>query len=193
MLNFDEKNWVLAHRCKPEQLGSIRHLGLTIVEMMVALAVAAVLMGIGIPAFNDFVAQRTMTTQANDFVLALQYARSEAGRRGVPVHVRARSSEAGNEWGGGWCVMVGVDTCDATSPAEGTEVLRRFPSVDPNEFSSEGALGSLVTFNSRGFVVQEQDGEFLLCNNPDVERDPGRQVSLSRVGRVNVSRVECYP
>src|SRR5262245_16509306 len=83
--------------------------GITIIEIMVTLAIAAVLIGLAVPAFNGFVAQRTLTAQVNDFLVSVQYARSEAGRRGATVSVQAvNAGGAANEWGPGWCVVVGT-------------------------------------------------------------------------------------
>ena len=66
--------------------------GLTIVELMVTLAVAAILIGLAVPAFNSFIIQRGLTAETNDFMVAVQYARSEAGRRGSSVSVQAQNA-----------------------------------------------------------------------------------------------------
>ena len=165
--------------------------GLTIVEMMVALAVAAILLGVGVPAFNGLVAQRTLTTQANDFLIAVQYARSEASRRGELISVRAQAAASGNEWGGGWCVVIGTDNaCNATNDT----VLRRFPAIGPNTLAGDGGLDGepILTFNSRGVLTPALEGQLHLCN-PNANRDPGRELRLSRVGRVSITEFECHP
>src|SRR4051812_20867359 len=97
--------------------------GITIIEIMVTLAIASVLIGLAVPAFNGFVAQRALTAEVNDFLVTIQYARSEAGRRGTTVSVQAVDpSAAANEWGPGWCVVVGNP---GACPNDGTE-LRDF-------------------------------------------------------------------
>src|SRR5262245_54118381 len=61
-----------------DRLDASRNRGFTIVEIMVTLAVAAVLLGLALPAYNGFMAQRRLTSEVNDFLVAVQYARSEA-------------------------------------------------------------------------------------------------------------------
>jgi len=163
-----------------------RQRGFTIVEAMVALAIAAVLMGLALPAFNGFIAQRNLTTQVNDFMVAVQFARSEAGNRGTTVSVQALdAADNANEWGPGWCVVVGVPgDCDAA--------LRSFAALGDSTLDATGALDGLATlsFNARGLLVGAGAGTLELCN-PETER--GRRVSISFVGRVSSEEMDCIP
>ncbi len=168
-----------------------RQQGITLIEVLVALAVAAVLIGIGLPAFNGFVAQRTLTTQVNDFIIAVQYARSEASRRGEVVSVRPTAPVADNEWGGGWCVVVGQLACDHAD----AEVLRVFPALGSNEMAGVGTLSDVaisLRFTSRGYlhsgVVLDASSQIELCN-PDQDR--GRAIVLTRAGRATAQEFTC--
>ena len=104
-----------------------RQSGLTIVEIMITLAIAAVLLGIALPAFDGFIEQRRLTTQVNAFLLSVQYSRSEATRQGNNVSMIALdASDDTDEWGPGWCVVVG-NPAPANCPAPGAVTsLRRF-------------------------------------------------------------------
>jgi len=59
-----------------------RQRGFTLLELLVALLVFAILVTAATPAFNEFVRRQQMATTANDLVQALWVARSEAIRRG---------------------------------------------------------------------------------------------------------------
>ena len=50
--------------------------GFTLIELMITLAVAAIVLTVGIPSFQDFVYNNRLTTQANRFVTDMALARS---------------------------------------------------------------------------------------------------------------------
>ena len=156
--------------------------GLTVIELMVTLAVAAVLIGLAVPAFNGLVAQRTLTAQVNDFLVSVQYARSEAGRRGATVSVQAvNAGAAANEWGPGWCVVLGTP---GACPNDGT-ALRVYSSLGANTLDATGALDGVGTlaFNSRGLLLAPAAAGVLNLCNP--QEDVGRAISVSLIGRVS--------
>lgn len=163
--------------------------GFTVVELMVALSVAAVLLGLAIPAFTDFVRQRTMATRGNDVLMAVTYARSEAARQGRVVSVQAvDASDGDNEWGAGYCVVVGTPgNCNGT-------VLRRFPAIDDATLDGVGGFDNEATlpFNGRGMLTLGAAGGFELCSN-DEAIDPGRAIDISLIGRPDINDLECNP
>ena len=59
--------------------------GFTLIEMMLAISVLAVLLAVGVPNFRDFVRNSRMTSAANDVLSDFNLARSEAVKRRVPV------------------------------------------------------------------------------------------------------------
>ncbi|NJN52669.1 MAG: prepilin-type N-terminal cleavage/methylation domain-containing protein, partial [Gammaproteobacteria bacterium] len=152
--------------------------GLTIVEIMVSLAIASVLIGLALPAWSGFVAQRTLTTQLNDFVLAVQFARSEAGRQGGIVSVQAEdATDNADEWGAGWCVVL-------NTPGNCNNPIRRFGPLGDNTLNGMNALDGVgtLTFNSRGLLIGAGAGTVDLC---DPGEDDGRQITVSAIGRVS--------
>lgn len=162
---------------------SQRQRGITLVEIMVALAIAGVLLGLALPAWSGFIAQRTLTTQLNDFVLAVQYARSEAGRQGANVTLQAMDASTNtNEWGPGWCVVLVPGNCN--------NALRTFGPLGNTTFDATGALHAVaaITFNSRGLLNGAAGGNIDLC---DPDEDAGRRVTLSAIGRVSSETLVC--
>lgn len=171
---------------------TLRQFGLTVIEMMVTLAIAGVLLGLALPAFNGFMLQSNMESSANDFNLAVIYARSEAIRRGTPVSVRAAASAgAGDEWGGGFCVVVGA-------PANCSTSLRDFDEAGGNRVMNMAApldTAVLLTFDSRGLLANLTPGQsavLSLCST-DTNEDPGRAINLNAMGRVSVEELTCHP
>ena len=68
--------------------------GFTLVELMVTIAVAAILVAVALPSFQRMTANNTITNTYYDLITAVRNARSEAVSRGAPVRVKA----AGASW-----------------------------------------------------------------------------------------------
>jgi type IV fimbrial biogenesis protein FimT len=75
--------------------------GFTLVELLVVMALIAILATIGVPAYQNIVTSNRITTEINGLVTHLQYARAEAVKRGQNVTV---TSNNGNNWESGWVV-----------------------------------------------------------------------------------------
>jgi type IV fimbrial biogenesis protein FimT len=66
-----------------------KHAGFTLLEIMIVIALLAVLVGIGAPSFGDFIRNSRITGKANDLLGGLNLARTEAIKRHAPVTVCA--------------------------------------------------------------------------------------------------------
>ena len=155
---------------------------------MVALAIGGILLGIALPAFNGFMTQSRMTSEINDFVLAVNYARSEAIKLGGIVSLRRMdTSSDDDEWGGGYCVSVG-------NPANCDNALRIFNGVVDSTFDTTDDLDGEValSFNGRGLLTLDGNGSVELCS-VDENTDPGRIADINNIGRVTVRELICNP
>jgi len=85
--------------------------GLTLVELMVTLAVALVLVLVGVPQFRSMLAGNRAAVDANKIVVAMQLARSEAVKRNLPVSVCGKNSGGNDCSSGDWAqgIVVFVD------------------------------------------------------------------------------------
>ena len=72
----------------------MRTRGFTLIELMVALAVAGVLMGLAVPSFFESTARARLQGAINELAIDLQYARSEAVRERAPVTLTVAASGA---------------------------------------------------------------------------------------------------
>lgn len=148
------------------------------------MAVAAVLLGMALPAFNTFIEQRSMTARVNDFVSAVNLARSEAVNRGGLVSIQAVAPAADDEWGAGYCVTVGTPgNCGAS--------LRDFVGGDGATMNALGGLNgvNMLTFNGRGLLtLGGAGGTIQIC---EAGANPGREVAINAIGRASSLEFDC--
>ena len=72
--------------------------GFTLIELVVTLAIAALLLAMALPSFDDFQRQQTMSSRMSTLHQDLTFARSEAVRLGGDVYISAKSNDFGNGW-----------------------------------------------------------------------------------------------
>lgn len=76
--------------------------GFTLAEVLIVLAIAAILLAIGISNFRPFIDQSRLTSASNDLVAALNLAKSEAIFRSRPVALQQK----GVAWTEGWTLFI---------------------------------------------------------------------------------------
>jgi len=152
--------------------------GFTFLELMITLTVASILSTLAFPSFVTMTKNNRLTTQANDFILALNLTRSEAVKRGTPTTITAISG--GSNWTTGWTVA------HATA---GT--LRIGDALQDSMVLTNDNGNSVITYTSSGTAAGNNGtaGNFDLCD--DRTGEIGRQISISTTGRVSVADLTC--
>lgn len=174
--------------------------GFTLIELVVTLAVAAIVLMIGVPSFQETINNSRLTSGANEFVAALNLARSEAIKRNIRVTV-CKSSDGANCAGGlgyeqGWIVFVDRNSNAAVNAGE--PILRTYGSL-PGGMTLNGgsAVVNYLSYVAAG-VAQRIDGTPLSATPAETTLTlckPGhatsaRQLVLGVGGRVRVDRKE---
>lgn len=159
-----------------------RHSGFTLLELMVTLAIAAIIVSFGVPGFKSFIQNSRATTHTNDLVTALNLARSEATRRGTAVTVcsstDAASCNGSGDWSTGWVVR------DAAGG-----VLRVWAERSGGANVVKNPGGNKLTFGPRGALTGV--GTTFQIRVPDCTGNNGRDVSVNAAGRIAVTLVSC--
>lgn len=171
--------------------------GITLIEAMIAVAILSILVAIAAPNLRDFYINNRLDTASNEFVTALNFAKSESIRRGVPVTVR-RISPVTREWTQGWEIFVDINgngIRDAADPRE--ELLRVAPPLAPSlSLRSSQAVATFVPFTAAGrLAIDLDDGTnplnpratFVLCYDGVLRegtRSRSRAVLLNSAGRM---------
>lgn len=150
----------------------MKNTGFTLVEMLVTIAILAIVLFIGVPSFNGMIRNSEMRSNSSDIVVALNYARMEAIKRGSNVHFGQR---VGVTWTGGLVVWVDADN-DNTFDAG--EELRLWDS-----FSSGSQINSTNTFMIFSASGEASPSDVLsLCD--DRAGETGRTITILVSGAV---------
>lgn len=162
--------------------------GFSIIELMVGIAVLGVLLGVGVPTFIEITNSNRITTQTNELVSALNYARSEAVKRGDPVSVCSSTNgatcSASNNWSNGWIVFTdatgAVGTLDAADA-----LLQTWPATGGLSLTTSGPS---IRYRASGMVATARNFTLIKtgCSGPKA-----RQVSVALVGRVSSAKIDC--
>lgn len=120
--------------------------GFTLMELIITLTIASILAVVAVPSFQSFVLENRLTTQTNDLVADLAFARSEAIKRGRNVTVCVRDA--------------GANTCDTTAPAWHSN---RLVWVDEN---NDGTINTAEILRARGLL--DGDNVLLASNIPAI-------------------------
>lgn len=171
--------------------------GFTLIELLVTMIIGALILGMAVPSYQSFTRSSLRSANLNEFVSALQFARSEAIKRGSRVTLcqstTGVSCDGGPEWENGWIVFNDDDDNNTVNNVE--SVLR----VNPGSSGLQTTLRandvsitaqSLVSFLPTGFPQRTnraaQSGVFTLC---DADGDAqARGIALSASGRVRVTQ-----
>ncbi len=97
--------------------------GFTLIEMTLTVTIAGVLLGLGVPAFNNFIARTSQSRALEDVYTTMSIARNTAMVTGTPVVVcpSADGTACGGNWDENWlafrdCNDDGAYDSSATTP-----------------------------------------------------------------------------
>lgn len=139
---------------------AFRSQGFSLVELMVTIAVAAILLAIATPSFTSIINSNRLSSAANEMVATLQTARMEAVRRNTTVQVCGSNDQTTCDGGNvAWIALVADG--DGNGVADDAEVLR-VSAFHPAVQASIGT-GDLA-FRADGFARDAGDPDGVLLN-----------------------------
>jgi type IV fimbrial biogenesis protein FimT len=140
--------------------------GMTLVELVVVLAIAAIFLSYGVPSYQSVTAQDRMAGEINGLSGAIELTRSAAVKQGVPVTICASANPTANppscsgssSWATGWIVFTDIANNRTYSTASGDTLFRVQAGLQGGDSltgtaGSPGAFAgnlSALTFNRMG-------------------------------------------
>jgi len=178
-----------------------RETGFTVIELMITLVVVGILLATALPHLETFTKNNRLVSQTNDFVAAVQLARSEAVKRGVNTVVCASADQAncsGNaaDWQSGWLVFSDFNLDGTVDPGpdailcEPTEdcVMRTNAALSYNTSMTTSA--TRLRFLPTGLASNGGNVTFNLVAR-DCHIDQARKITVTSQGHTIVTTAAC--
>lgn len=171
---------------------AVQERGFTLVEVMVVLALVAILLSVAVPSMVAFQRTSDLRASASSFLAAVQSTRAEAMKRGVDVYMIPASN---NSWANGWIVYADTDLDQSLDRAKDTVVMETGAIASRTTVATgqagasafAGNNGSYIRFNGGGFSVNTggafRSGAIEFNVTGSSER---RRVVVNNVGRVRL-------
>jgi type IV fimbrial biogenesis protein FimT len=149
--------------CRTVALRRPQHRGLTLIELMVALGIVAVLATLAVPSYGHLLAWQRLKATAENMALDLSELRLQAAQRGVALHLQVTP-------GADWCYSMAVASgCDCRVPQHcqmKTVRAKDHPGVllvEAQNFLFEPQTGMSNAFGGSavGALLQSADGRQL--------------------------------
>ena len=181
------------------RLQNKRDTGFSLVELLVTVALAAVILAVAVPSFTGLFGSSKISASTNEFVASIHTTRSEAIKRNTRAAMcpsasptsAAATCDNSADWSSGWIVFVDDDEDgQRDDPAE--EILH---SAEPlsNGFSistvpASSSLKSLIYFDTDGSSIAA--GGTPVAGDVEIRygADELRTLSVSVSGRVKLTR-----
>ncbi len=168
--------------------------GYTAVELLVSIAVLGVLAAIAVPSFTLVIESWRVRWVSEDLHSTLNYARSEAIKRGGQVVIQKLASNGcpsgTREWDCGWIVCHdtnGNGTCNTTEP-----VLQRIDAPAKVQVTRTSG-GASIKFNRWGLIDGTWLGFSLIPLDKSTNHPGARGLCMSSGGRIRVISPEAIP
>jgi type IV fimbrial biogenesis protein FimT len=190
-----------------------RSRGFTLMELMIVVALVGVILAIGAPSFGEFRRSNRMAGIANDFLVAVQVARSEALKRQTGVSMCPSDTPEADDAVctddlsfNGWIVFADPNNNCQREPADAREVILQIGTrvdTSPSRPITSVADGNCIGFAGTGFTRQTPGPgpeiitarHTLFCDDrgdapqPGTELSSSRGVDLSPTGRARITRL----
>lgn len=162
--------------------------GFTVIELMLAMAVAAIILAIGVPSFQTFMETNLLASSMNQFIASLAVTRSEAIKRNQRVLLCASDdgrdcAQTGYE--NGWIIFVDSNANGARNNTEEIIRVNEPLAAGLTLRGNRGCCAHKVSYLASGRIAGI-GGSIFLCRYEDTGKS--RQIRIIPSGRVRLAQ-----
>lgn len=148
----------------------MRSSGFTLIELMVTIAVLAIIVGIAAPSISTQLANQRVKATANTLANALKEAKVESVIRRQEVAMTYRSSSTPN-------AIIVQDADDV--------VLFTYPVHRKSSVTINPSTAGIVTFRPNKIITSDEDVVYTVCDSGSSNETP-KQVRINKVANISI-------
>jgi type IV fimbrial biogenesis protein FimT len=187
---------------KVEEKMAKAHEGFSLIELMITIAILAILLGIAAPSVRQFILNSRISGATNDLFTDLMLARSEAAKNSRRVFVCPAATQNntcnGSAWSGTRMILVDADGSGTATTADGDPVKYVNPNLATGTtiaILTGGSGADGVIFKPTGAVVATttlqvcdgRNGPSGVANAPFLHR----KIDIGPNGRAVITPINC--
>ncbi|MEO0344927.1 MAG: GspH/FimT family pseudopilin [Pseudomonadota bacterium] len=168
-----------------------RQRGYTILELMMTIAVIAVIAGFAVPSFLSTMNANRIVTDNNELISTLAFARSEAIKRGQRVTLCPSADQASCATSGGWEQgwIAFLDPTGFGTVDTGEEVLRVWDGLEGTTVRAAGSFSTWISFVGSGETraTPNNADSFYVCGS-DGDTTTARTINVGLLGHPSTQK-----
>ncbi len=181
-----------------------RSRGVTLVELIFGLIIAAILVAIAAPALQVAMGRNSVDAEAQRLISDIRFARSEAITRGVYVNIcisvastcdpgdpatcRCRSGVPAKRWDQGWLIYTAANGRDDFNSDRDQLIRIGIAARIGVEMRSNVAIQHRMSFNRAGALQAGIGGRVAVCQDGEsTEEIPGKMINLAATGHAGLA------
>lgn len=166
--------------------------GFTLIELLVTLTVLVILLAVAAPGLQPLARNNRVTALTNDLISTLNFARSEAVKRGGRVTVcksanpdaAAPICSTSANWTNGWLVFLDNSGVVGTFDATDTRLRVGQPASRNSAITADAAFANFVSYVGSG--ASSASANIVVCLE-----SVSRTISINNTGRIQTTAGTC--